>query len=540
MDELAMVVAERATAAVLIGESGPELGAVFRAAGLGHTERATSLDEAVAHRRPRSRVPHPPAPRVTRRPCCSARPRRASTCIPTTPRVVGTSRAPSALIAARGRRCRPMTVNARPRSAAQLPVSSAPASALLREGAARSSRGDRPAGEPAARARGDPVTGDARRPRAPRWSWPDLSTRPGPRGRRRASSRPARRSRARSGSATRRIRGSSSRPFALAAVGVLMIYSTRASLSADPSDITMAIAPELIWVTLGIVTMLALSRLDYRWLRLISVPLFLASVALLVIVLGPAIGPIVPKEVGGSARWLAIGGSTDHPCSSRSTPPRSPSWPWSSTSPTGWPAGAPPSAACSRAPCRSCASRAASSRSWPWSRTWAPPVSSPSPRSRCSSWPVASLWQLALMVPGRDAGRVGLHHQQRLPARPLEHLPRPVGDRRHDRLPHAPGAATRWASAALFGQGLGTAVSRAACRCRTRTTTSCSRWWARSWGSWVPTLVIVAVPVPRLARHPGRPAGARHLRRPAGHRHQRLARRSRRSSTSAWWSTCCP
>ncbi len=48
MDELAMVVAERATAAVLIGESGPELGEIFRTAGLGRTERATSLEEAVA------------------------------------------------------------------------------------------------------------------------------------------------------------------------------------------------------------------------------------------------------------------------------------------------------------------------------------------------------------------------------------------------------------------------------------------------------------------------------------------------------------
>jgi len=47
MDDLAVVVAERVTAAVLIGESGPELGSAFRAAGLDHTERAASMDEAV-------------------------------------------------------------------------------------------------------------------------------------------------------------------------------------------------------------------------------------------------------------------------------------------------------------------------------------------------------------------------------------------------------------------------------------------------------------------------------------------------------------
>ena len=47
LDELAGVVAERAIAAVLIGESGPDLGARFGAAGLARTEQAASLDEAV-------------------------------------------------------------------------------------------------------------------------------------------------------------------------------------------------------------------------------------------------------------------------------------------------------------------------------------------------------------------------------------------------------------------------------------------------------------------------------------------------------------
>lgn len=41
------VVAERAAAAVLIGESGPDLEARFRAAGLARTERATTLEDAV-------------------------------------------------------------------------------------------------------------------------------------------------------------------------------------------------------------------------------------------------------------------------------------------------------------------------------------------------------------------------------------------------------------------------------------------------------------------------------------------------------------
>jgi UDP-N-acetylmuramoylalanine--D-glutamate ligase len=44
---LAPVVAERAAAAVLIGESGPTLEALFRAAGLSRTERAESLEAAI-------------------------------------------------------------------------------------------------------------------------------------------------------------------------------------------------------------------------------------------------------------------------------------------------------------------------------------------------------------------------------------------------------------------------------------------------------------------------------------------------------------
>ncbi len=48
LSALAAVVAERAAAAVLIGESGPDLERLFRAAGLARTERAPSLEAAVA------------------------------------------------------------------------------------------------------------------------------------------------------------------------------------------------------------------------------------------------------------------------------------------------------------------------------------------------------------------------------------------------------------------------------------------------------------------------------------------------------------
>jgi UDP-N-acetylmuramoylalanine--D-glutamate ligase len=47
LSDLGPVVAERAAAAVLIGESGPNLAVRFRAAGLARTERAGTLEEAV-------------------------------------------------------------------------------------------------------------------------------------------------------------------------------------------------------------------------------------------------------------------------------------------------------------------------------------------------------------------------------------------------------------------------------------------------------------------------------------------------------------
>ena len=96
---------------------------------------------------------------------------------------------------------------------------------------------------------------------------------------------------------------------ALAAVGILMIYSSAAAqitrdFGSDPFD---AVAGEMVWVGMGVGVMLLLARTDYRWLRLASVPAYLGAAALLFIVLLPAIGPFKPIESGGAARWLRIG-----------------------------------------------------------------------------------------------------------------------------------------------------------------------------------------------------------------------------------------
>ena len=53
--------------------------------------------------------------------------------------------------------------------------------------------------------------------------------------------------------------------------------------------------------------MVVMMRLDYRYLRMVSVPASLVALGLLVLVLLPSIGPIRSIETDGSARWLQIG-----------------------------------------------------------------------------------------------------------------------------------------------------------------------------------------------------------------------------------------
>ncbi|HEX5466264.1 MAG TPA: putative lipid II flippase FtsW [Candidatus Limnocylindrales bacterium] len=90
---------------------------------------------------------------------------------------------------------------------------------------------------------------------------------------------------------------------ALAAVGILMVYSS-SGLSAylEAQDSLAIVGPQLVWACLGVVAMVVTMRLDYRWWRLVSLPLYLAALVLLVVVLLPGVGVVV----GGSARWLQI------------------------------------------------------------------------------------------------------------------------------------------------------------------------------------------------------------------------------------------
>jgi len=94
----------------------------------------------------------------------------------------------------------------------------------------------------------------------------------------------------------------------LASVGLLMVYSSSGINSLLQHDDPFAVVgPQAFWAASGALVMVIFMRLDYRYLRLISIPAFLISLLLLAVVLLPSIGPLHPIEVGGSTRWLQLG-----------------------------------------------------------------------------------------------------------------------------------------------------------------------------------------------------------------------------------------
>lgn len=91
---------------------------------------------------------------------------------------------------------------------------------------------------------------------------------------------------------------------ALVAIGILMVYSSSAMRGYLQDDDTLSIVgPQIGWAALGIAAMAVMMRIDYRYLRLISVPAYIVAVALLILVFVPSLNIVV----GGSARWLKIG-----------------------------------------------------------------------------------------------------------------------------------------------------------------------------------------------------------------------------------------
>jgi cell division protein FtsW len=96
---------------------------------------------------------------------------------------------------------------------------------------------------------------------------------------------------------------------ALAAAGILMVYSSSAMTAYQVQDDTFGIVgPQIQWALLGLGAMVLMMRVDYRYLRLASIPAYGVALVLLVLVLVlPEEGFFRSRVVGGSARWLQLG-----------------------------------------------------------------------------------------------------------------------------------------------------------------------------------------------------------------------------------------
>lgn len=91
---------------------------------------------------------------------------------------------------------------------------------------------------------------------------------------------------------------------ALAAVGILMVYSASAINSyANTQNTFQLVVPQIGAGLAGMATMIVLARIDYRYLRKVSLLLAVAALALLIAVLSPKIG----VSSGSASRWIQLG-----------------------------------------------------------------------------------------------------------------------------------------------------------------------------------------------------------------------------------------
>jgi rod shape determining protein RodA len=87
----------------------------------------------------------------------------------------------------------------------------------------------------------------------------------------------------------------------LAAVGLVMAYTNSVEAGQSVLANGTVFSRALMWSGLAIVVFIVATLFDYRWLKTLRWPIYLANVALLVMTL--AIG----DGVGGSARWVSFG-----------------------------------------------------------------------------------------------------------------------------------------------------------------------------------------------------------------------------------------
>jgi cell division protein FtsW len=91
---------------------------------------------------------------------------------------------------------------------------------------------------------------------------------------------------------------------ALLAVGLVMVYSASSVVAYDQlGDSGYFFKRQAAWIAIGLAAMWLASRIHYRRLRRLAVPLLLVGLVLLVAVLLPGVG----RVAGGARRWIQAG-----------------------------------------------------------------------------------------------------------------------------------------------------------------------------------------------------------------------------------------
>lgn len=89
---------------------------------------------------------------------------------------------------------------------------------------------------------------------------------------------------------------------ALLVIGLVVVASASSVTGLiEYDDAYHFLKRQLVWAVIGVVAMIVLMRIDYRFLRLLTPPLLITSFILLVLVL------VVGQEIGGARRWIGLG-----------------------------------------------------------------------------------------------------------------------------------------------------------------------------------------------------------------------------------------
>lgn len=88
----------------------------------------------------------------------------------------------------------------------------------------------------------------------------------------------------------------------LCLVSVIEVYSASSSLSYESGDYQAAIKAHCVMMGLGVMLVVVVHRIGYRWFRLVSLPLLPLSAVMLLALF--VMGLVADARTNGAARWL--------------------------------------------------------------------------------------------------------------------------------------------------------------------------------------------------------------------------------------------